>query len=283
MASTMIKRMLREPLLHFFVLGALLFGLYGWLNRDGFNGPDEIVVSRGQVASLSAQFDRVWQRQPTQQELQGLIDNWVREEIFYREGLAMGLDRDDPVVRRRIQQKVAFIVDSATPQAPTNEELQRWLDDHADDYRVEARYTVQQIYFDPSRHGDRLPAEIAAAQRALGAGRAASGDATLLPAQMQAGAADVVRTFGTDFEAALRELPLGGWQVMRSGLGVHLVELAAREPARAATLGEVRAAVERDLLHERSTQAAEAFYQRLRSNYAVRIEDATVSTPDTAG
>ncbi len=277
-----MQRLIREPLLHFFVLGAVLFGLYGWLNRDGFNGPNEIVVSRGQVNSLQAQFERVWQREPSAQELQGLIDNWVREEIFYREGLAMGLDRDDPVVRRRIQQKVEFIVDSASPQAPTTEELQRWLDDHADRYRVEARYTLRQIYFDSARHADRLEAEVAAARRALAAGRAVPGDGTMLPARMQALASDVVRTFGNDFEAALRELPLGSWQgPVRSGFGVHLVELMAREPARAAKLEEVHAAVERDLLHDRSQQATAAFYQRLRSGYTVRIEDAAParSTP----
>src|SRR5882672_5080040 len=119
-----MKRLIREPLLHFLVLGALLFGLYGWLNREGFKAPNEIVVSRGQVVNLSAQFERISHRGPTQQELQGLIDNWVREEILYREGLAMNLDRDDPVVRRRIQQKVEFIVDSAAPEALTSEELQ---------------------------------------------------------------------------------------------------------------------------------------------------------------
>src|SRR5262245_66582775 len=105
-----MKRLIREPLLHFFVLGAALFALYGWLNRQGFNTPNEIVVSRGQVAVLQQQFARVWQRAPTPQELQGLVDNWVREEILYREGLAMGLDRNDPVVRRRGGQKLQFIV-----------------------------------------------------------------------------------------------------------------------------------------------------------------------------
>ena len=136
-------------------LGALLFGFYGWLNRDGFAGPNEIVVSRGQTASLKAQFERVWQRQPTEQELAGLIDNWVREEIFYREALAMGLDRDDPVVRRRLQQKVEFIVDSAIPEAPTAEELQQWLDEHPDAYRIDGKYTLRQVYFDPVRRGAR--------------------------------------------------------------------------------------------------------------------------------
>ena len=158
--GSLMRRLIREPLLHFFILGALLFAFYGWLNRAGFAGPSEIVVSRGQTASLKAQFERVWQRQPTEQELSGLIDNWVREEIFYREALAMGLDRDDPVVRRRLQQKVEFIVDSAIPEAPTAEELQRWLDEHTDAYRIDGTYTLRQVSFDPVRRGETLQADM---------------------------------------------------------------------------------------------------------------------------
>jgi len=273
-----MKRLIREPLLHFFVLGALLFGPYGWLNREGFNAPNEIVVSRGQVLNLTAQFERVWERAPTQQELQGLVDNWVREEVFYREGLAMRLDRDDPVVRRRIQQKVEFIVDSATPAAPTTEELQRWLDGHADAYRIEPTYSLRQMYFDPARHGERLGADIAAARRALDSGKPAEGDATMLPGALIAGATEVVRTFGSEFEDALRTLPIGGWHgPVRSGFGLHLVELAEREEGRQAPLADVRAAVERDLIHARTQEANAAFYDRLRANYTVRIEDTRAS------
>ena len=100
-----MTRFLREPLLHFLLLGAALFGLYGWMHGSVLHQPNEIVVSRGQQQSLQAQFERVWQRPPTRGRTAGLVDNWMREEIFYREGIAMGLDRDDPVVRRRIGQK----------------------------------------------------------------------------------------------------------------------------------------------------------------------------------
>src|SRR5262245_30071059 len=108
-----MRRLLCEPLVHFFCIGALLFGAYVGLHRGSTDLPNENVVSRGQLRSLQLQFERVWQRPATKQELQGLVDNWVKEEIFYREGIAMGLDRDDPVVRRRIGQKLEFILDSA--------------------------------------------------------------------------------------------------------------------------------------------------------------------------
>jgi hypothetical protein len=274
-----MKKLLREPLFHFLILGAVLFAAYGWLNGGLPNSENEIVVSRGQMRSLQAQFERVWQRSPTPQELQGLVDNWVREEIFYREGVVMGLDRDDPVVRRRIAQKVEFIVDGATPVAPTAAELQSWLDAHPDKYAIGATYSLQQIYFDPARHGDGLDKTIETARVAIGKGRTDVGDSTMLPATVQGSADEIARVFGGDFEQTLRMLPVGGWQgPVRSGFGLHLVHVSAREDGRQANLEDVREAVERDLLHARTEEAGAAFYERLRANYNVRVEDAAADS-----
>ncbi len=269
----MTRRLLREPLVHFLLLGALLFLAYGWLNRAGLAAPDEIVVSRSQVEGLVMQFERVWQRAPTAQERQALIDSWVRDEVFYREALAMGLERDDPVVRRRLSQKVQFILDTGTDTgAPTDAELQAWLDTHADRYRTEATYALRQAFFDPARHGERFESVISEARRALAAGRPA-GDATMLPAEIAGRAADVERQFGAEFEQALRTLPVGGWQgPVPSAFGLHLVELTARTDSRAATLAEVRPEVARDLMEARAESAQEALYQDLRAKYSVQIE-----------
>ncbi len=279
-----MRRVLREPLLHFFVLGALLFVLYSWVSHRGFAAPNEILVSRGEVNTLRVQFERVWQRPPTHEELQGLIDNWVREEIFYREGLAMGLDRDDPIVRRRVQQKVEFIIDSATPEAPTHEELQRWLDEHAATYQAEPTYALRQIYFNPERHGDRLEADITAARNALAKGNPVSGDTTMLPSALDGSASEVIRTFGSEFETALRALSIDQWQgPVQSGFGLHLVYLTTRQPGSTPPLAAVRDAVERDLLQARTEQANAVFYDRLRTNYTVRIEDGGVAKAQPAG
>lgn len=276
MKSTLLRHLLREPLLHFVVLGGLLFALYGWLQRGAAPAADEIVVTRGHVQSLQAQFQRTRQRPATAEELQGLVDHWVREEVFYREGIALGLDRDDTIVRRRVAQKVEFIADGATPAEPTVRELQEWLDAHPTDYVAEPRYSVRQVFFDPQRRGVRLQADVAAARRALQRGSPADGDATLLPATLRdARATEVARTFGDDFARALEALPVGTWQgPVHSAYGVHLVEITAREAGRLATLADVRAAVERDLLQARTRAANEAFYRRLRAKYTVRIEAA---------
>ncbi len=280
-----MKRLLREPLFHFLLLGAGLFLLYGWLQGGLLGAPDEIVVSRAQVQGLQLQFERAWQRPPTEQELQGLIDNWVREEILYREGLAMGLDRDDPIVRRRIGQKVEFIVDGMTPEAPTVEELQAWLDAHPDRYALAALHSFRQVYFDPSRHGERLEADVAEALKRLRAGKSVAGDSTLLPRTLDAAhRLDVERNFGGDFATAIESLPVGGWQgPLRSEFGLHLVEVTARVPGRKPTLEEARVAVERDLLHARTEEASDAYYQRLRANYDVQIEGSAEATADPAG
>ena len=160
-----MRRILREPLLHFFVLGLGLFLMYAWLQGGLLSPPDEILVSRGQVLGLQMQFERAWQRPPTEKELRSLVDNWVREEIFYREGVAMGLDRDDPIVRRRIGQKVEFIIEGMTPAVPTVQEMQAWLDAHPEKYAIEPRFSFRQVYLDPSRRGDRLEADTADALR----------------------------------------------------------------------------------------------------------------------
>jgi hypothetical protein len=270
-----MRRILREPLLHFLLLGALLFWLYGALNRGALDAPGEIVVDRARVENIAAQFQRTWQRPPAAQELQGLIDSWVREEVYYREGLAQHLDRDDPVVRRRVAQKLTAMADAQTTAEAGEAELQAWLVAHPDDYRMEPRYELRQVFFDPTRHGQRLNAEVEAARAALARGsRGALGDATMLPNTLDAApASEVERVFGQDFATAVAALPVGGWQgPIASGYGVHLVEIGSREPGRVPALAEVRVAVERDLLRARADQSGEALYQSLRQRYAVRIE-----------
>jgi len=269
-----MRRLLQEPLLHFLILGALLFGLYSRLQAGALKAPDEIVLSRGQVQSLQAQFQRVWQRPPTAEQLEELVESWVREEIFYREGLAMGLDRDDPIVRRRVAQKFEFIGDGGAPAPPTAAELQAWLDAHADKYQIAPRYSLTQIYFDVARHGEKLEAGVAAMRRALDAGKTSDGDPTLLPPSLErAEASEVKRVFGKEFADALKALPVGAWQgPLRSGFGVHLVKLSASEAGRRATLDEVRAEVERDLLHARTAETNAAHYEKQRARYTVRTD-----------
>jgi len=126
-----LQRIIREPLVHFFVLGAALFGLFVWLHEGALDAPDEIVVDGMRVDALRMQYERLWQRPPTETELKGLVDNWVREEVLYREGLALGLDRNDPVLRRRIAQKMSILVDDASYESLRERYAVRYDDDVA--------------------------------------------------------------------------------------------------------------------------------------------------------
>jgi hypothetical protein len=222
---------------------------------------------------LAARFERTWQRPPSLEERKGLIDNWVQEEMLYREGLALGLDRDDPVVRWRMAQKVDFMIDSGS-RAPEEHELAAWFEAHAEDYRVPPRYAFEQIFFSPERHDD-LPATVRQALAALDAGvETLEGDATLLPGRFElASVPQISRIFGSDFVAELEAQPVDRWAgPVRSSYGLHLVRIEQKMPGHLPPLDEVRSAVERDWLQSQSEQAKARFFQALLERYEVRIE-----------
>ena len=162
-----LKSILREPLLHFLAIGAALF-LYFHFSSGGSAGPGStrIVISPGQIAHLEAGFTRTWSRPPSEVELKGLIDEWVREEIAVREAMSAGLDRDDTVIRRRLRQKLEFLIeDSAEASPPTDEELKAWLAQHADEYRTEPRVAFRQVFVSRDRRGAAAEADAAADPR----------------------------------------------------------------------------------------------------------------------
>ncbi len=223
------------------------------------------------------QFSGVWQRPPTTKELQGLVDSWVREEVLYREGLQLGLDRDDPVIRRRVRQKVDVLAEESQPsQAPTDAELSQWLGANAARYALPPVLSFEQAMIDPSRHAGDLQKVTDDMQRQLqrGVDPADVTESHLLPARIADTPEDLVaRDFGEEFIVALRALPEGTWQgPVHSGFGLHFVKITRRVPGRAPTLDEARAEVARDVEQDRRERAANAFFDKARGNYKVRIE-----------
>jgi hypothetical protein len=273
----MFKRLLREPLAHFLAIGLLLFLGYRLVGGERPAAGREIVVNEQVVGGLVQQFSGVWQRQPTTLELQGLIDGWIREEVLYREGVQLGLDRDDPVIRRRVRQKIDVLAEESQPsQAPTDAELAEWLRTHADRYAVPPVLSFEQAMIDPSRHANDLKKVTGEMQRQLqrGVDPADATESHLLPARIADTPEDLVaRDFGEEFITALRALPVGTWQgPVHSGFGLHFVRITNRVPGRAASLDEVRSEVARDAEQDRRERAANAFFARARGNYRVRIE-----------
>jgi hypothetical protein len=273
----MFKRLLREPLAHFLAIGLLLFLVFRVVGGDRSASGREIVVNEQVVGNLVQQFSGVWQRQPTTKELKGLVDGWVREEVLYREGLQLGLDRDDPVIRRRVRQKVDVLAEESQPsQAPTDAELSEWLRTHAARYALAPVLSFEQAMIDPSRHANDLEKVTGDMRRQLqrGADPAEATESHLLPARIADTPEDLVaRDFGEEFITALRALPVGTWQgPVHSGFGLHFVKITNRVPGRAPTLDEVRAEVARDVEQDRRESAANLFFDNARSHYKVRIE-----------
>jgi parvulin-like peptidyl-prolyl isomerase len=234
----------------------------------------EIVVDQPRLAALVAEHERSWQRAPSVEEQQRMIDAWVRDEIFYREGLKEGLEVDDVVVRRRVVQKMAFLAEGMAANVPGDAEVKAWFEAHADAYRTEPTYTLRQVFFDSRRLGTEAETPLTRAQAALEAdARADVGDPSTLPSELRdAAVGDVKRVFGDEFAAAVPTLKNGTWVRVRSSFGEHLVRLERYEPARVPELAAVRAAVERDLAQARTAAALEAFYRNARARYDVRYE-----------
>jgi hypothetical protein len=155
---SILKRWLREPLLHFLLIGLLLFGVYAYLNRGrvGIHSPKQIVLSLDELRTITAYFESQWHRSPTPQEFQAMVEDKIKEEVLYREGLAMGLDKDDTIVKRRMAQKVQFLAeDVAAAHEPSTAELKGWFEKNTDKFALPSRYSFRHIYFSPDKRGKK--------------------------------------------------------------------------------------------------------------------------------
>ncbi len=274
------KSILREPLLHFLAIGAALFLYFHWSALGSGPGSNRIVLTAGQVQHLAAGFAKTWQRPPTEAELKGLVDDWVREEIAVREAMASGFDRDDTVIRRRLRLKLEFLLDdvgTATP--PTEQELQAWLDSHTGAFRVEPEVSLCQVFVSLERRGARAEADAAAILARLRSGASGTrigdlGDPTLLPRELGLGPrSEVVRAFGQAFADQVDRLPAGTWSgPLESDYGLHLVLVRERVEGSVPPLAAVRPAVERDFRSNRRTRQLAAVYERLLEKYTVVAE-----------
>ena len=272
--NSIFRNLVREPLTHFLLLGVVIFLLFAVLNDDSTAAADEVVVDTARVSAMISKFKLTWQRLPTTDELDLLIDGWIREEILYREGIALGLDQNDAVVRRRIAQKMDLILEG-TVQTPDTAALQTWLDEHREKYLIPPQFAFEQRFFDPQRHAGALPGIISSSVAALNADEDSNlGDPTMLPDRMTlTSIPQIDRIFGTGFGAGLAGLPLGEWSgPVSSTFGEHVVRVSERQAERMPALDEVRGTVERDLLRLRVSEFSDQAYEVLRQRYVVRID-----------
>ncbi|MGD8476794.1 MAG: peptidylprolyl isomerase [Burkholderiales bacterium] len=271
-------RLLREPLVHFLAIGVLLFVLYALVNDDAPRRADRIEITGADVEQLALIFQKQWQRPPDSQELQGLIDARLREEVLYREALAMGLDENDTIVRRRLAQKVEFLMgDSGGVTEPDDETLQAYYEKNADRYREPPRLSFSHVYFSTDRRGAQAEKDARALLTQLRSAKPRvtqapeEGDPLMLPPiYVDRGVDEIARDFGTSFAQQVGELESGQWYgPITSGYGLHLVYIGSRRDARLPSLDQVRSKVVNDWQVDERRAADARIYERLRSRYEV--------------
>jgi peptidyl-prolyl cis-trans isomerase C len=271
-------RAVREPFVHFIVLGALLFAFNEHMEaRANFS---RITVTRDDVAGIITNYQLQYGITPAGEQLQTLIDQFVREQVFYREALRLGLDKNDEIISRRLVQKYEFLQqDLAIAREPSDAQLLAYYNAHAAQYQVAAKVTFSHVYFSPDTRGEDAAHDAAQHLRmqlvSLGASRAApQGDS--FPGSTDYAALtqpDVARVFGSgELTEQIFKLPAGQWSPpLHSGLGWHLVFVNAVQPARAASFEEVAATVRRDYMDaQRNRDNAQAFAKLKQSFTIVR-------------
>ncbi len=285
-----IDKLLREPLLHFLVIGAGLFFLFNQVDNPEIGTDNRIVVTQANLDRLAAVWLRRMGRPPTSQEREQQLDHYIREQVLYREALAMGLDKDDAVVKRRMAQKLEFIFeDIATPPEPDDAQLQDYLKKHPEKFRRPARYTFSHIYLSVDKRGDKAldDAKLLLARLQHSTHKIdlpAAGDALMLDHHYtDTSQPEVSQLFGQQFSEKLNSIKSGLWTgPLDSAYGVHLVNLQQRTDTRLPKLVEIRDQVKREYIYDRQRDANEQFYKNLRKRYEVIVEQKPEEFPINA-
>jgi hypothetical protein len=291
-------RLLRDPLFHFILLGAALFGAYAMLS--GLLATDQsrrIEITVSEIEFLAGNFERQWGRPPTDDELSALVDARVREEVLYREAVAVGLDRNDIVVRRRMVQKMELVSqDLALLADPTDDELRSYFQENSEKYRIPPRISFSHVYFDADRRGPEAAEyarQVLAELREQGSPPARApqrGDRFLLPHDYTLNTPfDVRRSFGSRFAEELFRLAPGWHGPLVSGYGLHLVYVGERVEGALPRYEDVRDKLVVDYNRVRRERANELLYAKLAERYEIVVDqealrrDALSSAPASDG
>ena len=268
-------RLLREPLLHFLLIGAVVFGAFTYLaDPEPPREEAAITVTLDQTQRLAEAFEATWRRAPTGDEIEGLIEGYLREEVLVREALALSLDQNDAVIRQRLAQKMAFLIESAVQSVePGQGELATFFQENADAYQVEHRLAFEQIFLGPEASEDL----VLSIRDALADGGEPQeiGAQTLLPfAQPLSGATRIDGAFGPGFFAQLTSLPGGNWTgPVASAYGDHLVRVTENTPGFLPPLEAIQDIVLRDWRNTKASEIFDARIGELLAGYTVERPD----------
>jgi hypothetical protein len=271
--------LLREPLFQFVVLGAALFGLFHLVVHRKADAPERIVISSARIANLADGFARTWQRPPGPEELQGLVEDYIRDEVFYREGRAAGLDRDDVIIRRRVRQKMEFFAEEASVPEPDDGELTAYLAANPERFRTEDYLTFHQVFLSATRRAATIDRDSQQITEALSHADAtvdatALGDPFALGEDFKAVSQnDVASVFGDGFAKRIAVMEPGRWQgPVSSSFGQHFVYISERIRGGVPPLDAVRQAVLREWSNARRLEAEQRLYASLRQRYEIVVE-----------
>jgi peptidyl-prolyl cis-trans isomerase C len=291
-----MKRFLREPLIHFLLIGTVLFAVYHYVQPDRKMAPSskEIRLSLDDLSQLLLVFRAQWRREPTPEEFNRMVDSKVQGEILYREALAMGLDKDDEIVKRRMAQKMQFLAeDVAAAREPTTAELKAWYAKNSDKFARPQRLSFRHLYFSPDRRGERARTDAEGALAKLAEQPEDAKFAAKLadPFMFQDYYRDrapeyLGKEFGPQFAQAVEKLPPGSWQgPVESGFGWHLVFVDTVIPGRVPAFEEIEPDVKTAWLGEQKALAWQKAYKEMRARYTVLLpvppdkQSATASSP----
>lgn len=278
-----LAQVLREPFTHFLLIGLAIFIAFYWTNPDWSAESDNtITITRGDIDRYKQIFRKQWQRDPSKEELEGLIRSHLKEEILYREALALGLEKDDTIVRRRLAQKMEFLITDATvPAEIDDKELMVFYEKNQSRYMQAAMLSFSHIFFNPDQRGQRLLDEAQATLKTLQTTQAGAdvpddyGDRFMLNSKyIQKSTDEIAREFGESFAAKLTTLTPSQWQgPVESGYGLHLVYVSQHEQASVLPFADVRERVKNDYLFELRQERNEQVLDKLKERYQIVIEN----------
>ena len=273
----------RDPLLHFLIIGGILFGLLSVFDDEP--APDEILITANRVAELERAATLLQGRPPTRDELEGLVADAVREEVYYREALALGLDVDDQIVRQRMIEKMRELAENVVDPVPADADLEAWFAANRERFRIPERVSFDHLFFSPGERGDAVVADAEAALAALrdGADAAELGDSTPLSGRFEAADRARVRTlFDEPLTEAVFAAEPGRWiGPFESGFGWHLVRQSERTPARDPEFGEVEDRVAEAFATEQLARANEQAFADVRANFDIAVQWRADAEPET--
>ena len=280
--------LLKEPLFQFLVLGAALFGLFHLVGNRKADAPEKIVVSSARIDNLADGFARTWRRPPGQEELQGLIDDYIRDEVFYREGRAAGLDRDDVIIRRRVRQKMEFFAEDASVPEPSEAELAAYLAVNPERFKTEDRLTFRHVFLSATRRGAAIDRDSRQVSDTLVLSAAAAdaeviGDPFLLGEEFHAvSLTELEGIFGDVFAKRVSVMEQGRWQgPIPSSFGQHFVYVSERIQGGVPPLDAIRDAVRREWSNARRLEAEQKLYRSLRERYEIVVEQPPATSAQT--